>query len=109
MKFQIIQSNNTIIIDGIQHNIAPRKCDYTGVLMHSGYVICDDYCADTEEAKTKALLDHNFDSWEEMQDHYGEEEMYWTEWEIYDEFYTDNELYFTLNESLLWEQVILQD
>ena len=72
--------------------IEPLRCE-----------VCD-YCADTEEAKTKALLDHNFDSWEEMQDYYGEEEMYCTEWEIYDEFYTDNELYFTLNESLLWEQ-----
>lgn len=40
--------------------------------------------------------------------YYGEE-MYFEKWEIHDEFYTDNGLYFTLNESLLWEQVILQD
>lgn len=111
MKYEIDFQDKVITIDGVQYEIAPKKCSFTNILLSEGFLYGDQYVADSDEAKNIVLKESDYDTWEELtEDLYedGGDEFYYTEWELYDEFYTENGLYFykDCNDEWQWQQTI---
>lgn len=106
MKYEIDFKDEVIIIDGLSYKIKPEKCSFTNKLIDEGFVLGDEYIADTEEAKTLALHSTDYNTWEELTEGLYDDDgdyFYYTTWELSNEFYTENGLYFYKDRDDEWE------